>query len=143
MFGGIGRKGTVQSRLLAVIAFVAIAVHALLPPGYMLSAPQRAGQFISLTLCSGHAAPLVLDLSTGAFTPADEAPNDDRSDSNGNAPCVFASAAVWAPPPTSAVAPVALPRPSCSAGACFESRTSFAGGGLAAPPPWSTGPPLA
>ncbi|WP_395646760.1 hypothetical protein [Terricaulis sp.] len=139
---GTRRKGTIWSRLLAAFAFVAIAAHALLPPGYMLSAPQQ-GQWVSITLCGGDDAEAqLLDVSTGAVIPAHQAPDHGDKGAKSNGPCVFAASPAWAAPP-SAAAPATLAAPVRDIAPRFVDATFLSGRGLAAPPPWSTGPPFA
>ncbi len=132
---------TNMRQTLAAIAFVALIVRVLAPAGYML-APDAGGRFLTVQLCSGHgvATESVIDLTTGAVIDADAGRTDKApSNSSGDdAPCVFAAAATLAAPEAAAAIMVA-------ARVVFEeppvAHHVSPGRGLAAPPPWSTGPP--
>ena len=134
------RSGFAQA--LTALALLAMAVRALVPAGYMF-APTQDHRFIAVTLCSGHGlAEVVMDLTTGAVvdlgsTNRDDAPSEKSP--NADAPCVFAVAAALSAPEQPASLPVVFRLPS------FELSLTSAvapGRGLAAPPPWSTGPPI-
>ena len=131
-----------MSRTLAALALLAIAVRALVPAGYMLATAQD-GRFIAVTLCSGHGAvDAVIDLTTGAVVDADATKQNDIPSNapNPDAPCVFATmAALSAPehPPAFTLVFQSAPAERVRDLAVAPGR------GLAAPPPWSTGPPLA
>lgn len=140
MLRGLRYGRTGFARALAAFALLAIAVRAFLPAGFML-APAQDGRFVSVVLCSGHTqTQMVMDLETGAILDADAVPAGKSSDhrSQTDAPCAFAMAAHLAPPETARALDVAL------AAHALEAERPFAvlpGRGLAAPPPWSTGPP--
>lgn len=130
------------ARALTAVALLAMVVRALVPAGYMFAQSQEH-RFITVALCSGHgAAETVIDLTTGAVVdPGSTNRNDTPSKSwpSADAPCVFAAAGALSAPEQPASLPVvfrlasvALPRASAVT----------PGRGLAAPPPWSTGPPL-
>jgi len=129
------RAGLAQ--VLAALAIAAIAVRALIPAGYML-APVNDGRHIAIVLCSGHEA--VLDINTGKLIDSAQPPGrDDRSDQSGDAPCVFAATTALAAPEFGAVLSAPLMRSALR----VDARAAIAPGrGLAAPPPWATGPPL-
>lgn len=129
MLRGLRHGYTGFAQVLAVLAFIAIAVRAVVPAGYMVGSVGQSQQ-VAIYLCSGHEA--VLDLSKGQ-TPQ----RQDGSDQS--APCVFAVTAHFAPlDETPQLAP--------AFDLIDEAPTAIApvspGRGLAAPPPWSTGPPL-
>jgi hypothetical protein len=129
------------ARMLAAVALLAMVVRALVPAGYMF-APDRGGDVLTVTLCSGHGAvAAVIDLQTGAVVDADAAPDDQSpgKSSNANAPCVFASVATLAAPEAPVTVTVAL---QMAPAETIASVRAAPGRGLAAPPPWSTGPPL-
>lgn len=134
------RSGFVQG--FAALALMAMVARALLPAGFML-APAGHGGFIGLTLCSGQgAATAYIDLRTGAIVDGDKAPapsSPAKSGSDGT-PCLFASVVMLAAPEASPKMIVAA-RPSQTMAAAIVRSTP--GHGLAAPPPWATGPPLA
>jgi hypothetical protein len=120
-----------------VLAFVAIAVRALVPGGYMLG-PSDDGRTLAIVLCSGHEA--FIDLRTGQLV--DAAPpsrNQDNSDQRGDAPCVFAVSAEFATPTHALASP---PTFTASQEAPTFLPMVTPRRGLAAPPPWATGPPL-
>ncbi len=128
-----------MAQALAAFALLALAVRALVPAGYMV-APTQNGRFLTVALCSGQPqAHAVIDLASGAVLDADAddsapAPGDRSAD----APCVFAAAG-----PSSAATMdasiAALSRAPLRIAAIHDAVAP--GRGLAAPPPWSTGPP--
>ncbi len=128
-------------RTLAAFALMAMVVRALVPAGFMV-APAGRGDFIGLTLCSDQGAVAAfINLETGAVVDGDKPPGPSAPDgsSGHDAPCMFASVALLATPEV-ATAPFVELRP-------FEVASILVvraapGRGLAAPPPWSTGPPL-
>lgn len=125
------------TQVFAVLAFVAIAMRALIPAGYMVSSADD-GRFVSIVLCSGHQA--VLDLDSGHLVDQGQTPGDEgRSGKNADLPCVFAAAAHLSTPEASLAAPAPLP---AYAERTHEPMIVAPGRGLAAPPPWATGPPL-
>jgi hypothetical protein len=141
MFGSGYRAGWRGSALLAAFALLAFSVRALLPAGMML-APER-GLIVAIKLCTadGYVDALV-DTGTGKVVHGDRAPDNDGKSTGGagkHPPCAFAATPAMVGPATAAeptavafdvttlvFAPGAAPSP---------------GRGLAAPPPWSTGPP--
>lgn len=129
MLRGLRHGYTGFAQVLAVLAFIAIAVRAFVPAGYMVGSVGPSQQ-VAIYLCSGHEA--VLDLSKGQ-TPQ----RQDGSDQN--APCVFAAAAHFATPVAFFETPAPLAREST---AHYQVAAIAPGRGLAAPPPWATGPPL-
>lgn len=139
MLMGLRQDRSGIGQALATLALLAILVRALIPPGYMLSAA-RDGGVLSVTLCTSHgAATALVDLTSGAAADADGTRNDKAPNKrNADAPCVFATAAPLAPP--NSLAPLNI---------CILDRANerlpvsviAPGRGLAAPPPWSTGPP--
>jgi hypothetical protein len=91
------------------LAALAVLMKAWLPSGYM-AAVDDANK-LTIVLCGlGDQTEMILDLATGALTPAEEAPDhggDHDEDDASAASCVFAlaSAADLAPPDAGAVAP--------------------------------------
>jgi hypothetical protein len=135
------RLRTGPFRILLVLALVALAIRAAVPAGFMLSADRD--RWIAITLCSG-AGPMqmALNLETGEHHDGASAPfHDDQDDQAAHdAPCVFATAATPTPP---IAASISLPVRAFSAEAPRVFPASVAvGQGLAAPPPWATGPPI-
>ncbi len=133
----IGELGTLEQKARLLIA---IAVRALVPAGYMLGPAQEPGRFLTVTLCSMYGAvETVLDQKTGEYLPAGQtAPADDQQQSHSDTPCVFATAAPLAVPEQ---APVPAQLFAIEATPVLAALDVAPGRGLAAPPPWSTGPP--
>ncbi|MDX2274332.1 MAG: hypothetical protein NW206_02690 [Hyphomonadaceae bacterium] len=136
MLRGLRHGRTGFSQVLAALAFIAIAVRALVPAGYMVG-PVEDGRILPIVLCSGHEA--FLDLSSGQLV-EDGAPVEDDGQSNQtNAPCVFAVSAHFATP--DAKVEVSLSQVYADEAPVIR-PVGVPGRGLAAPPPWATGPPL-
>ena len=125
---------------LAALALLAMVLRALLPQGFMLAPSQSGDAPISVQLCSENG---VIDLwfnpSTGAFLPKDS-PASHGSDKapHADSPCVFAAIAHLAAPVVPLLPVIA---PVRVLAATFETSFIAPGLGLAAPPPFSTGPP--
>ncbi len=134
------RSRTAWGRTLTAIAFLAMAVRAVIPAGYMLAADRDGGRFVTVELCSAHGSvEALLDRETGAILDTAPAPKPAHDDDGKNTPCVFATAAHLAAPehaPALITIEIAADAPSLGAA---DVRPGL---GLAAPPPWSTGPPL-
>jgi len=127
---------------LAALALLAIAVRAPLPAGFMLAATPH-GELTAVAFCVEHhaiepvfgrndAAPLDGDRDI----PADQ-PGDDPH--HAAAPCIFSWIAALGPHEQDLSTPIGVSRDHADrhAPAQFAVRQ-----GLAAPPPWATGPPL-
>lgn len=103
----------------------------------------KDGRYVTVTVCNSHGpTKSVIDLETGALIgdPADSgAPSQDAPEAS-KAPCVYASAAPLAPPTASSAVVFAIAAIDKLA---LVSSEIAPGRGLAAPPPWSTGPPTA
>lgn len=132
------RLRTGPFRLLMILALIAITIRAAVPMGFMFSAdPSR---WITVTMCSGSGPmQLALNLDTGEHRDGEAPSHDDQGKAVHHAPCVFATAATPAPPASAGA--LALP-----VGLFVEAEVAFpqtvgVGSGLAAPPPWATGPP--
>lgn len=120
----------------AALALLAMVVRAFVPAGYMIG-PARAGEILAVTLCSGHGpVEALIDLKTGALV--DHQKKTPEKPAAGDAPCVFAFAAPLAAPE----APLTLTIRFVTISAPLSRLAAIAPGrGLAAPPPWATGPP--
>jgi hypothetical protein len=119
-------------------AVIAMAIRAAVPVGFMLNADQ--GRWITVTLCSGSGPmQMALNLDTGEHREGGEPSEEDPGNGVHHAPCVFAAAATAAPPP---LVDVVVPQFALGTqpAPAFPSQVSV-GRGLAAPPPWATGPP--
>lgn len=131
-----------MKQVLAVLVLLAMAVRALIPDGYMLAPARAPSATFVLTICTGH-GPLdaVFDPQSGEIHHRDSTPKDDPAspDPSKDKPCTFAAMAHLAP--LQATIGLALPE-------WIETHATriaigiIPGRGLAAPPPWSTGPPL-
>lgn len=134
---GIRIRRSAFARTMAAFALLAMVVRALIPAGYMF-APSQDGRFVSVVLCSGHDA--VLDMQTGAVLDAGAAPSDNSPTNTPRAdgPCVFATMAPLAAPEPTAAIPAALRIVVAEAARALSAGPDL---GLAAPPPWATGPP--
>lgn len=140
MLGGFRHRRSWFAQAFAAFALLAFAVRALVPAGYMF-APAQDGRFLTVTLCSGHGAvETLLDLSTGQLVDPDDVPdNTPENPPSADAPCVFATVAALAAPEQPATLPFVFHIAAVELSHAFG---SVPGQGLAAPPPWSTGPPL-
>lgn len=136
MLRGLRHGRTGFSQVLAALAFIAIAVRALIPTGYMVG-PAEDGRILPIVLCSGHEA--FLDLSTGQLVEGGAPADDDGQSKQTSAPCVFAVSAHLATP--QAAGELALAQVYVDEAPAIR-PVSVPGSGLAAPPPWATGPPL-
>ncbi len=128
------------AQALAALALLAMALRALLPPGFMLT-PVHGGQnFLNVRLCSEHGAvDFVLDPASGVLTSKAGLKRDaPKQAPQSDAPCVFAAMAHMA-------TPVVFAQPGMQAAFLmtfvFQPVAAPQRLGLAAPPPWATGPP--
>ncbi len=134
-----GQTGVAQA--LAAFALLAMVLRALLPPGFMLAPAETGQNLLSVRLCSGHGPiDFMLDPASGALiAKADVKGDAPKKAPQADAPCVFAAMAPMA-------APIVFAQPAMLAvhmTTVFFQRILIAPGlGLAAPPPWATGPPL-
>jgi hypothetical protein len=122
------------------LALIAIAIRAAVPVGFMLT-PDK-DRWVVVTLCSGSGPmQMALNLDTGEQRRGGEQPAEEDPQPSPHAPCVFTVSAGVTPPVEVAVArgPVGAFMPI---GPTFPVTVAI-GQGLAAPPPWSTGPPAA
>jgi hypothetical protein len=125
-------------RLLMAFALIAMAIRAVAPVGFMLSPDQD--RWIVVTMCSGSGPmQMALNLDTGEHRDgAAPAHNNEGADVH-SAPCVFAAAATLAPPDAAVdAAPLHV---AFANSVPVLSPLVGIGRGLAAPPPWATGPP--
>jgi hypothetical protein len=111
------------------LAALALFVKIIVPPGFMVAAPQTTGG-VALVICTGHG-------------PLDAGAGHDKgglTKSRSDAPCAFAGHAA---PPTPALG-VAVPASTFTVYArpAGDIADLIPGRGLAAPPPPSQAPPL-
>lgn len=141
MLRGVRHRRSGIFQAFAAFALLAMVVRTLVPAGFMV-APADHGGFISLTLCSDQGATAAfIDLETGAIVHGDVAPDPSSpgKSSNDGGPCTFAGVATLAAPEVAPSVGVALGPFEVASVAIVRVAP---GRGLAAPPPWSTGPPL-
>ena len=119
---------------LAALALLAMVVRALVPSGYML-AEVGAHQVLTVTLCSGH-GPVETQIDFGPQAPHKGDPANGKAH---DAPCAFAAVAHLAAPQSLRAVSTPL---FASLSAPPSPQIISPGRGLAAPPPWATGPPL-
>ncbi len=137
---GRGGARTAQPQWLVMLALVAVLLRAFTPAGYMFG-PADAGGF-RIQLCTAQGAmEALLDPATGALSPVQHNDGSDGPADKGDPSkiCAFAAAAHFAPAPdilANEPAIYAAPAPSPSFRAQWVSTS-----GMAAPPPWATGPP--
>lgn len=107
--------------------------------GFMLSAdPER---WIVVTMCSGAGTmQMALNLDTGEHREGKAHRSHDEGKAVHHAPCLFAASASAAPPASAAT--LAPPIQVVAAALPAFPESVSVGRGLAAPPPWATGPPL-
>jgi hypothetical protein len=129
-----GRTGI--ARVLLTLAFIAIAMKAVVPPGYMVAA-SAAGHGPVVVLCSGHQA--YVDVATGEVIYGEPGKPGDDSKRGSDAPCLFAAAAPWGPP---ALAPHITPAQASADNAIPTAWTASLKNDRDASRPWATGPPL-
>ena len=135
-----GRLGRVSLTLAALALFVRLLV----PAGYMLATESAANALPGLVICTGQGAMvLTLDASGRAVPPDPGKSHSGQPDSGkskgGDHPCTYASAAATHATPllSSVDAPVRF----AAVAAPPLLTTQRPGLGLAAPPPFTTGPP--
>ena len=126
--------------LLAVFALLAVSVRALVPGGMMLGPDEQSGRYLVVKLCTAQGnIDAKVDLATGK-TVSDDGGHDEAPAHKGDhPPCAFAAAPAFATPVT-AVAVAKIPVSEVQVELTATAPTT-PGQGLAAPPPWSTGPP--
>ncbi len=127
-------------RAWAVFALLALCVRVLAPPGYMIASGGASGRAITITICSDFGMrQAVLDLGTGDVVDVNAPGERNDNAPTNDAPCVFAAVAALASPVALSLAAPVVPAIPLE----LRRIASVAPGrGLAAPPPWPTGPPL-
>ena len=116
--------------MFAAIAILAMSVRALVPAGFMLAPSQNGGA--SIVLCSGHGPIEIANPHRAGGAGKNKA-------NHSGAPCNFAAVAHLAAPQA---APILLRSLDSERAAPHVALIAQPGRGLAAPPPWSTGPPI-
>jgi len=136
---GWSRLTRMQARLGALLTVCAIAVRVLIPAGYMVAPTQGQGGLPAIVICTAQGAKTVAVDASGVVQDDQGAPKPADGKANPDHGCVFAGAVTPLPVPSLILAraeafvtlsqvdlPLAHQRP---------------GLGLAAPPPFKTGPP--
>lgn len=126
--------------LLAVVALLVFSARALIPSGVMLGPDEASGRFFVVQLCTekGYVDAKV-DIATGRIISGESGGEKTPVQKTEHPPCAFAAAPGFIVLTTAVVLPV-----SPASAAPIEpaaATTATPGQGLAAPPPWSTGPP--
>lgn len=119
--------------VLMTLACLAIALRILIPPGFMAAPPTNDLPF-PIVLCTAQGA---ITVGAGQTIPGH---GGDAPGAADNGHCLFAGAAVTAPPPQ----PVVFEQPAPLHGQAPLARSAVSlapGRGLAAPPPPARGPP--
>jgi hypothetical protein len=122
--------------MLTALALLAMTARGLLPAGYMVS--PSPGRLAAITLCTANGEITVLrDSKTGEVVKPGDAHKPPAGQHDGGH-CVFAAMA-WVAAPDVAPPVAVFEQPKSIEAPSLAMRP---GEGLAAPPPWSTGPPL-
>lgn len=130
----------VYATVLLGLALLAGVARGVLPSGYMVNAGLRPGE-IAIVLCAAHGTDgAALDLTTGAVRPLALPPPAAPGKPGADPPCLFAAAALAAPPESAPS--IAAPLGRLAAAADSRVAAVAIGQGLAAPPPPATGPPV-
>jgi hypothetical protein len=116
-----------------LMAFAALVMQLLFPPGFMTGAPSTGNHGVPIVICTGEGR-----VTLNWNSPADHDPK--KAPAKPMAACPFAGHAVANAPPM----PHGLPAPVSFALYVAPARAYavFPGRGLAAPPPPAIGPPL-
>lgn len=128
------------ARAFLALALLAMALRAVVPQGFMLADAGQPGHLVSIRLCSGHGpVDALVDLNSGAIVQhGDHDGQGSKKAPQTDAPCVFAAVAHLAGPAAPLMHLVLMAAVSTAE---FLNPIVAPGFGLAAPPPWSTGPP--
>ena len=131
-----GRSTGLLSRVSIALAGLALFVRLLIPAGYLLSEQSASSGLPNLVICTGHGELVVAVDADGKPVPAK---HDGGKSKGGDHPCTYssASAAQVAPLLLATVEPIRLASTQSSP----LLTTQRPGLGLAAPPPYTTGPP--
>lgn len=130
-------RALLRSRTLGVLLLAAVLLgKALVPAGWM---PAQTAQGLTVLICSGDGPARAFLDASGQITHADPATPDSGHPSETRDPCPFAALALAAPLPQAPAATGLPPVPAAAPPAGLAAITI--GQGLAAPPPWATGPP--
>jgi hypothetical protein len=120
------------------LALIATAIRAAVPVGFMLTPDQD--RWVVVTMCSGSSpVQMALNLDTGEHRDGEAPAQNEDGAAVQHAPCVFAAASNLTPP--DAGVKVIRPQIAFTDSVPVMSPLVGIGRGLAAPPPWATGPP--
>jgi hypothetical protein len=133
------RLDRMQVRLGAFLTAFAIALRIMIPAGYMVAPTQDKAGLPAIVICTAQGAKVISVEAGGDVQSGDSAPHpaDDKNKSDHG--CVFAGAVAPLPVPSQTLADaralIAISRIDLPVG---HQRPGL---GLAAPPPFKTGPP--
>jgi len=136
---GWSRLTRMQARLGALLAVCAISMRVLIPAGYMVAPSQTPGDLPAIVICTAQGAKTVSVDASDVVQNGESPPNpaDDQGDPGHG--CVFAGAATPLPVPSLTLARAEnFATVSQIAPPAAHQRPGL---GLAAPPPFKTGPP--
>ncbi|MFZ0266616.1 hypothetical protein [Caulobacter sp.] len=128
-----------QARLGALLTVCAIAVRVLIPAGYMVAPAHGQGGLPAIVICTAQGAKTLAVDASGAVQNDQGAPKPADGKANRDHGCVFAGA----------VTPLPVPSLTLARAEAFTTLWQIdllvahqrPGLGLAAPPPFKTGPP--
>lgn len=130
----------ISTHLGAWLTVCAIAVRILIPAGYMVAPMPGEGGLPAIVICTAQGAKTVSVDTIGLNEGDRQAPGPADNDSGADQGCIFAGAVTPLPVPglqvTRAEAPVAVSQID------LPVAHQRPGLGLAAPPPFKTGPPI-
>lgn len=136
---GWSRLTRMQARVGVLLAVCAIAVRVLIPAGYMVAPTEGQGGLPAIVICTAQGAKTVSVDGGGVVQNGESAPEPADGKVNPDHGCVFAGA----------VTPLPVPALTLVHAEAFATVSQIdlplahqrPGLGLAAPPPFKTGPP--
>ncbi len=136
---GWSRLTQMQARLGVLLTVCALAVRVLIPAGYMVAPASGQGGPPAIVICTAQGAKTVSIDAGGVVQTGEKTPKPTGGKAGSDHPCVFAGAVTPLPVPGLVLARAE----AFAATAPIERAMSHQrpGLGLAAPPPFKTGPP--
>jgi len=133
------RLTRIQARLGVLLTACAIAIRVFIPAGYMVAPTEGQAGLPAIVICTAQGAKTVALDASGVVGTPDATPQPDEGKLNPGHGCVFAGAATPVPVPSLTLARAEL----ITAPAQVDQPLAHQrpGLGLAAPPPFKTGPP--
>ena len=134
------RLTRMSARLGAWLTVCAIAVRILIPAGYMVAPMDGEGGFPAIVICTAQGAKTVSVDAVGGVEDTQKAPQPTDGDAGPDQSCVFAGAVTPLPVPSLQV----IRTDAFMAASQIDLLVAHQrpGLGLAAPPPFKTGPPI-